>query len=101
MAWSKRPWLSFASPAAWCSHSRVRRHPREPRRLQVGVVPEQSTRVIQHLGVVGIRAAHLERDRDGVAVAIEVGVGPLQMQSDQPTEGAVPGRLTEGLLEPG
>ena len=71
---------------------RVGRHPRELRRLEVGVVPEQATGVVQHLGVVGIRAAQLERDRDGVAVAIEVGIGPLQMQSDQPPQGAVRGR---------
>ena len=101
MAWSEQTLALVRLASGLVQPRRVGRHPCQLRRLEVGVVPEQSTRVVQHLGVVGIRAAQLERDGDGVAVAIEVGIGPLQVQSDQPPQGTVPGRLTEGLLEPG
>ena len=59
----------------------VRRDVGELHRLQVGEVREQAARVVQHFGVVGVQAGHLERDVDGVPIPSEPGVDALQVQS--------------------
>ncbi len=67
----------------------VRRDAREPDHLQIRVVPEQSSGVVEHFRIVWIAPAQLESDGHGAAVASEIRVGPLQVKADHATEGSV------------
>ena len=62
---------------------------REFDHLEIGVVPEQTSAVVEHLRIVWVAPAHLERDRYRVAVASERCVGPLQVQANHPAQGGI------------
>ena len=66
---------------------------------EIRVVPEQSARVVEHLRIVRIEPAQLERNGDRIAIASEVGVAPLQVETGHTTESGIGRLLVECLFE--
>ena len=77
---------------------RIRRDTLQLHRLQIGVVREQPTGVVQHLRIIGIPAGQFQGDAHGVRVAPEAHVRALQVKADEPHQRRIP-PTREGPLE--
>ena len=57
--------------------------------------------MVQHFGIVRVELAQLERHRDGILIAIEVGVGALQVETGHTAERRIGRLLVEAFSSPG